>query len=62
MTQRYSHHCPDSLRDGVEILDTIRNSFGTILEQFTPEEVSQNRNYLNLLVGDAGIEPATSTV
>jgi len=21
MTQRYSHHCPDSLRDGVEILE-----------------------------------------
>ena len=25
MTQRYSHHCPDSLRDGVEILDTDYN-------------------------------------
>lgn len=22
MTQRYSHHCPDSLRDSVEILET----------------------------------------
>jgi hypothetical protein len=22
MTQRYAHHCPDSLRDGVEILET----------------------------------------
>ena len=21
MTQRYAHHCPDSLRDGVEILE-----------------------------------------
>ena len=21
-TQRYAHHCPDSLRDGVEILET----------------------------------------
>jgi integrase len=21
MTQRYSHHCPDSLRGGVEVLD-----------------------------------------
>ncbi len=25
MTQRYSHHCPDSLRDGVEILDIDYN-------------------------------------
>ncbi len=23
MTQRYSHHCPDSLRSGVEVLDKI---------------------------------------
>jgi len=23
MTQRYSHHCPDSLRSGVEVLDRI---------------------------------------
>ena len=22
MTQRYAHHCPDSLREGVEILET----------------------------------------
>ncbi|MDE3225053.1 MAG: tyrosine-type recombinase/integrase, partial [Nitrospirota bacterium] len=21
MTQRYAHHCPESLRDGVEVLD-----------------------------------------
>ena len=25
MTQRYAHHCPDSLRDGVEILDADYN-------------------------------------
>jgi site-specific recombinase XerD len=24
-TQRYAHHCPDSLRDGVEILETDYN-------------------------------------
>ncbi len=23
MTQRYSHHCPESLRSGVEVLDRI---------------------------------------
>ena len=31
MTQRYSHHCPDSLRDGVEILETDYNL--TTIEQ-----------------------------
>ena len=25
MTQRYSHHCPDSLRDGVDILEVDYN-------------------------------------
>jgi len=25
MTQRYAHHCPDSLRNGVEILDAGYN-------------------------------------
>jgi integrase len=25
MTQRYAHHCPDSLRDGVEILEVDYN-------------------------------------
>ncbi len=31
MTQRYSHHCPDSLRDGVEILESDYNL--TTIEQ-----------------------------
>jgi site-specific recombinase XerD len=26
MTQRYAHHYPESLRDGVEILDRLRDS------------------------------------
>jgi integrase len=26
MTQRYSHHCPESLRDGVNVLDQIQFS------------------------------------
>jgi len=25
MTQRYAHHCPESLRDGVDILDSDYN-------------------------------------
>lgn len=32
MTQRYAHHYPESLRDGVEILDS-RKDFSTILAQ-----------------------------
>ncbi len=30
MTQRYSHHYPESLRDGVEVLDKKRYNLGTI--------------------------------
>ncbi len=26
MTQRYAHHCPESLRDGVEILESYYNA------------------------------------
>ncbi len=33
MTQRYSHHYPESLRDGVEILDGIGTEKSTILAQ-----------------------------
>jgi hypothetical protein len=32
MTQRYAHHYPESLRDGVEILDRMAAQ-GTILVQ-----------------------------
>ena len=31
MTQRYAHHYPESLRDGVELLDCVRNKKSTIL-------------------------------
>lgn len=34
MTQRYAHHYPESLRDGVEVLDTPNLRYGTNLEQF----------------------------
>jgi len=30
MTQRYAHHYPESLRDGVEVLDRIKKEFSTI--------------------------------
>jgi len=38
MTQRYSHHCPESLRDGVEVLDRI----STILVQSKEKGATTN--------------------
>lgn len=38
MTQRYAHHCPDSLRDGVEILETDYNL--TTMEKKECSEIS----------------------
>jgi integrase len=32
MTQRYSHHCPDSLRDGVEVLEKVDYNLTTVEE------------------------------
>jgi hypothetical protein len=36
MTQRYAHHSPESLREGVKILESP-SRFGTILTQSTEE-------------------------
>jgi integrase len=33
MTQRYSHHCPDSLRNGVEVLDKISTNLAQLNEK-----------------------------
>lgn len=44
MTQRYAHHYPESLRDGVEILDR-RERFSTILAQ--SGEVPDCANYVS---------------
>ena len=41
MTQRYAHHYPESLRDGVEILDRVRKG-STNLAQSTKKEVNRN--------------------
>ena len=38
MTQRYSHHCPESLRDGVEVLDKVT----TVLQQSNEKEATLN--------------------
>ena len=40
MTQRYSHHCPESLRDGVEALEVDCNL--TTMKEKGRFETSQN--------------------
>ncbi|MFV1976305.1 MAG: hypothetical protein ACC651_11205 [Candidatus Scalindua sp.] len=40
MTQRYAHHCPDSLRDGVEILET-----GAIVD-YTLTAFAEKKGYM----------------
>lgn len=42
MTQRYAHHYPESLRDGVEVLDKMKKEFSTNLAQSQKKEVNQN--------------------
>ena len=38
MTQRYTHHCPESLREGIEVLEKVDYNLTTVRE---------NRNVLN---------------
>ena len=40
MTQRYAHHYPESLRDGVEVLDRVKREFSTNLAQSQKKEVN----------------------
>ena len=42
MTQRYSHHYPESLRDGVEVLDGLKNSTFQDLSQFYHNQAGCN--------------------
>ena len=61
MTQRYAHHYPESLRDGVEILDrrTQPDTKLTTVPGLSEVAVSQ---VLEEMVGDTGIEPVASSV
>ena len=61
MTQRYAHHYPESLRDGVEILDRR----GRCDTKSTTAAVSWKIGVLEVverMVGDTGIEPVASSV
>ncbi|HKP00990.1 MAG TPA: tyrosine-type recombinase/integrase, partial [Nitrospiraceae bacterium] len=61
MTQRYAHHYPESLRDGVEILDqhgprdTKIATVSAIAKGLVVQVVEK-------MVGDTGIEPVASSV
>jgi hypothetical protein len=61
MTQRYAHHYPESLRDGVEILDRQKrcDTKSTTVRRFS-ESVAVE--VLEKMVGDTGIEPVASSV
>jgi site-specific recombinase XerD len=50
MTMMYAHHCPESLRSSVDVLDSCYNGA-------TVDAVKGKK-----MVGDAGFEPATSAV
>ena len=55
MTQRYAHHCPESLRVGIQLLEAGHNSV-TIGETLS---VLNSWKPLNLLVELRGFEPLT---
>lgn len=49
MTQRYAHHYPESLRDGVEVLDRLGGEFGTILEHCNKKGLGGNLQTLEFI-------------
>ena len=56
MTMRYAHHCPESLRHGVEILDKNGDILVTVGMKKDLEE--SPKSLINMVAG-AGFEPAT---
>ena len=61
MTQRYAHHYPESLRDGVEILDRRGHRDTKLTTVSGPSDVAISQ-VLEMMVGDTGIEPVASSV
>ncbi len=57
-TQRYAHHCPDSLRDGVEILETDY-SLTTVAEKAVVSSGENCHKSLKNKLRPEGIEPST---
>ena len=60
-TQRYAHHYPESLRDGVEILDR-RSHRDTKMTTVLRVSESAVVEVVEKMVGDTGIEPVASSV
>jgi len=61
MTQRYAHHYPESLRDGVEILDRRGRCDTKSTTAAVSWKVGVSQVVVNM-VGDTGIEPVASSV
>ena len=61
MTQRYAHHYPESLRDGVDVLDRRghRDTKSTTVLRTSKSAVLE---VVEKMVGDTGIEPVASSV
>ena len=49
MTQRYAHHYPESLRDGVEVLDRLGDGFSPILAQCNKKGLGGNLQTLEFI-------------
>ncbi len=49
MTQRYAHHYPESLRDGVEVLDRLGDGFSPILAQCNKKGLGENLQTLEFI-------------
>ena len=64
MTLRYSHLAPSHKVKAVDILDNTLNDRPTIQKLYNRQVVNQweLRNSLKNIMGDAGIEPAASSV
>ena len=58
MVQRYAHHCPDSLRPGVEALRTRRKNYVTNSLQ-SGDKTLANRYLMSFLEPGRGFEPPT---
>lgn len=60
MTQQCSHHCPESLRDGVVVLGNSDYNLTTVVKIVIYRVIKNCPKPLVSMVGATGFEPATS--
>jgi len=60
MTQQCSHHCPESLRDGVVVLGNSDYNLTTVVKIVIYRVIKNCPEPLVSMVGATGFEPATS--